>query len=677
MRVSRVADSIALGLKLGLWRSALYASHRVKLASGWYRVRQPVAPWTDLPDATIHSARSIFATPDRELVRKTMHRPEGAVEAGERILRGELRYFSHQWMKRPPDWSTSPATGKAGAEDHWSGLSDFDKERGDIKWVWEASRFDWAYQLARAWVASDDARFPEGFWTLFASWRDENPPNHGAAWKCGQECSVRLFALVWAAAAFAEAKESTPDRVAALWSTVSALATRVEASIGYALAQNNNHGLAEATALYVAGCCLPAHGAADRWRRRGKRLFERQVLEQFAPDGSYNHHSMNYQRFALRIAFVAARCAAERDDALRPEVLARLRAAVSFLDRFRFGTEGELPNYGANDGANLLALSSADYTDFRPVLQACHFQWNGRRLYPPGAHDEELAWHFGPGPWPEPSAPEHPPVFRADAGGYYALRSTGSQALIRCHTFRNRPGHADMLHLDLWMGGANVLVDSGSYRYFDPNDWGRHFKSTAAHNTVTVDGLDQMRPFGRFLWADWTRSRVLGAEAGSGGAVHFSGEHEGYERLGVVHRRSVQARDDEWLVVDDMFFDEEDPAAPHDFTLRWHLAGAGDWRMMTPDATRILVTSESLGLRLVVASEPDDDAALSSGEDGFPQTAMSLYYGSLSPIALLEVRRTSGRSFRWATAVGRIADLESGSSLRWHGAPVDRWPFES
>jgi hypothetical protein len=33
---------------------------------------------------------------------------------------------------------------------------------------------------------------------------------------------------------------------------------------------------------------------------------------------------------------------------------------------------------------------------------------------------------------------------RFDAGGYYTIRTPQAWAMIRCHTYRDRPGHVDM-----------------------------------------------------------------------------------------------------------------------------------------------------------------------------------------------------------------------------------------
>ena len=52
---------------------------------------------------------------------------------------------------------------------------------------------------------------------------------------------------------------------------------------------------------------------------------------------------------------------------------------------------GEVPNLGANDGALILPLSSAEFNDFRPTVQAAARAFLRTGL-PPGDWDELSVW---------------------------------------------------------------------------------------------------------------------------------------------------------------------------------------------------------------------------------------------------------------------------------------------
>jgi asparagine synthase (glutamine-hydrolysing) len=169
-------------------------------------------------------------------------------------------------------------------------------------------------------------------------------------------------------------------------------------------------------------------------------------------------------------------------------------------------------------------------------------------------------------------------------GGYSVLRGSESWAMIRCAVYCDRPAHADQLHLDLWWRGLNIALDSGTFLYNTAPPWDGAFLSTAAHNSVTIDGKDQMRRFSKFLWIDWSRGSKL-QHTRDGEWELWSGEHDGYKRLGVSHRRTIERRGDVWNVRDDILGDGN-----HRVCLHWLLpdfpavvdGSAGTVQLKTP-----------------------------------------------------------------------------------------------
>ena len=113
-----------------------------------------------------------------------------------------------------------------------------------------------------------------------------------------------------------------------------------------------------------------------------------------------------------------------------------------------------------------------------------------------------------------------------DAGGYYTLRRRESWAMIRCHTYRDRPAHCDQLHVDLWWRGLSILQDCGTYRYYVPGrpDVEYYFKSCRAHNNVEIDGQNPLELASRFMWFPWPRARRRRFETMPNAPLVFEGE---------------------------------------------------------------------------------------------------------------------------------------------------------
>lgn len=536
---------------------------------GVLKRRTPLVSWTEIPlssvlRSTVPALADTYCEWRRENQRPfffetaTMRASdiigEGSIRAADGILKGQFPFFGYNIeLGFPPQWQFHPVTRAAAPSGHWSELNEFGF--GDIKLWWEASRFSWAYALSRAYVRSQNEIYAEAFWQLFESWVQENPPNFGVNWKCGQEASLRVMAICFSLYALRESSASTPARLAQLLIVLSMHARRIDAYIDYAISQKNNHGLSEATGLWTIGTLFPELNDADRWKARGKAILESEVRRQVYGDGSYVQHSTNYHRVMLQTLAWAIRLGEANQNALASDIYDRFRKGVEFLSSLTDSESGSAPNYGANDGAHVLPLSDCTFPDMRPVLQTCNWIANGKRLYPRGPWDEETAWLNGP-----ESPAECPDLesrkggdLAATIGGYYTLHSDTSWSMVRAAHYVDRPSHADQLHLDLWWRGENILCDSGTYSYNESFPFDHGYGRTRYHNTATVDDADQMSRLGRFLWADWADIHVTPYLIPSSNARVIEAEHTGYAKIGVIHRRAIARLDDDtWIVVDDL-----------------------------------------------------------------------------------------------------------------------------
>jgi asparagine synthase (glutamine-hydrolysing) len=453
----------------------------------------------------------------------------------------------------PPDWQRHPLHERSISTDqHWSKTDDFN--HGDPKLIWEPNRLAIVYTLVRAYAANGDERYPAAFWALVEDWKHHNPPQLGFNWKCGQEASLRLMAWCFGLYAFSVSRHTTPERVVQLVTLIGAHAERIEANIDYARSQKNNHALSEATGMLTVGLLFPELKRSSRWLRLGREILEKEVRRQIYDDGAYAMSSTNYHRVMLHITLWAMGLANLNGQPLSDEVYHRFDLATHFLYQMINPETGEIPNYGANDGTLVLPLNSCDYNDFRPVLQAAHYLVHQERLFPPGPWDEDLIWLFGTEALETPLESSHLQDFKAEVGGYYLLRSPRSFVFTRCASYRDRPVQADMLHVDLWWRGQNVALDAGTYSYNAQEPWNDPFAHTAFHNTVTVDGRDQMVRVSKFLWLPWLQSKVRCFSSSAGGCItYWEGEHDGFrgQRIPVTHRRGIlRLGEESWLITD-------------------------------------------------------------------------------------------------------------------------------
>jgi hypothetical protein len=500
-------------------------------------------------------------------------------------------YWPISLTDTPPDWLANPLTGQPVAQPQrpWWQIPDFDPAVGDIKLIWELSRMDWVLALAQH-ARQGDAAALNRLNNWLRDWCHHNPPYLGPNWKCGQEASMRVMHLAMAAIILGQVQQPT----AGLRDLVRLHLMRIAPTVQYAMAQDNNHGTSEAAALFMGGSWLAALGVDEgaQWARTGRRWLENRAARLIGPQGSFSQYSLNYHRVMLDTL-----CMAEvwRRQLALPAFSAlwqaRALAATHWLHYMVNPINGDGPNLGANDGARLLQLTNNAYRDHRPTVQLamalfgkasnmdCH-------VVPPRNDDANtiakeaviasearqsmssthaLLWLGIPQPAQVPPAPGN---LIADDGGFAILRRGTAMAMLRYPRFRFRPSQADALHLDLWLGGDNLLRDAGSYSYNTEPALLAYFGGTASHNTVQFDDRDQMPRLSRFLFGDWLKTACVEPLIEDVQSTRFgAGYRDGH---GASHQRSVALFDTHLQVVDVV------AGFATKAVMRWRLM-PGDW----------------------------------------------------------------------------------------------------
>lgn len=571
-KVLTVSKAIRL---LGFRATFNYARYRTGLITGYYRRAVPGAQ-AYKPFRLSNLGKIPIFIPSPSSLHSSVQEKEKwlLIKEADEIASGRVRLFGGEAVPLkliPPQ-----------PLHHWTeyelGRRDWGVE--DVKYLWEPARFGWAFTLGRAYILSGGEKYAQAYWFHAEEFLEANPPNLGPNWTSAQEAALRLIAFAFSLKVFAASPETTRERVDRLAGAIAAHAERIPATLSYSKAQYNNHLLTEAAGLFTAGCTLYDHPSAPSWRRLGWRLFHQAINNQINEDGVYVQHSVNYHRLMLQTALWMQMLVKSEDPppsrAFPENTTRKLSAAVQWLLKLVDQETGQTPNLGPNDGAYIFPLTSLPFSDHRPVLQAASAAFTGSPFFQELGWDEMSEWFNcrpalvdDPGTTVKDDLPRSPHVL-------HSPRRT-SWAYLRAANFTTRPGHADQLHLDLWWRGLNVALDPGTYLYNAPHPWENALAHTAVHNTITIDGEDQMTRAGRFLWLDWAQARVLPNNSGAGDPCTLSAEHRGYLRKGIVHQRKVAAASDgSWEITDKLLADppETNLTQAHLFRLHWLLP---DW----------------------------------------------------------------------------------------------------
>ena len=598
--------SIRLTLKaireLGVYPVLCYTLYGLQRTLGWYIYKTPIRDWSafrlkqqsqagipttpkEYCDYRFQLDRHFFFPPeegDFSALQQVLGSKRPVLEHEvEGILKGEFSLFGEPPVSLdfPPDWNSYPILFKAKSgslpslNHHWSRI-DVDQFSGDIKLLWELSRFRWVFVLGRAFRLSGDQKYAQAFWDLLMSWRVGNRPNQGLQWISAQEVALRLLALIFGHYVFYPYLKEVPSRMVTLTETIAAHACRIPPTLLYSRSQGNNHLIVEAVGLYTAGLLFPELKNAKRWHRIGRHWFVSALSDQVFSDGGYVQHSVNYQRLALQASLWALRLGELNGEEFPESTRDLIRKMALCLGALLDLDTGKVPNFGSNDGALILPLTTCDFLDYRPVIQLSTQMLFGEKIYPAGPWDEAAFW-FGlesgsnikgidrleglqASGWSihGMNATDFPSTRPKDfpQAGFYLLGGEESWGMMRCARFTNRPGHSDQLHLDLWWKGENIARDAGTYLYNGAGPWENGLATLKVHNSVVVDELEPMQRAGRFLWLDWAQGEFLGRKITDEGEMEIlSVLHQGYESLGIRTIRSViRAGNHLWLVVDEL-----------------------------------------------------------------------------------------------------------------------------
>ena len=551
--------------------------HELEKKTGALKHRHPANPpakqFISLEEFRTNSP--LFVIPERKKIAFEKHPNEELKQKATRIIQGEIPFFSSEWknLGKAYDWITNPDNGyRYDIEKHWSEIPDFSTATGDIKYVWEKSRFSWLLTVIRNDYHHDEDH--SGFvFEEMEQWIVANPVNCGPNWRCSQEISLRILNWCFALHFYKNSAALTEERWNKIQHVIYWSLHHVYHHIDFSrIAVRNNHAITETLFLALSHLLFPFIPETKKWSVQGRKWFEEEIDYQIYEDGTFLQFSMNYHRVVIQLLSLGISLTEMHGEPFSDRIYEKAYKSLNFLYQCAQDETGHLPNYGANDGAWFFPLSDTDYRDFRPQLNALHQLLTGKRLYEGVIAGEETLWmgalnsghgrHFSP-------IKKSMGMIEFPAGGYYLIRESDTLTFIKCGQYKDRPSHADNLHMDVWYKGENLLCDAGSYKYNTDEETVKYFAGTESHNTVMLDNYDQMLKGPRFIWMNWSQA-INASLTETEEYFIFHGSVSCFTYLGkeIIHRRKIVKTKNkpEWVVEDEMLH------VPGGMTMRqlWH-----------------------------------------------------------------------------------------------------------
>jgi Heparinase II/III-like protein/Heparinase II/III N-terminus len=537
-----------------------------------------------------------------------------------------------------------------GLEPDWLAADLPDDEEWRIEWT----KFYYGLDLAHAFATTGEQRFLEAWERLVRSYLRTVPVGVDSSDVAARR--VQNWVYAWTAFARADRFDGLSDGLEQ--ELLERLKTQTH-HICDNLTAERNHRTLELYALIVVALAFPQIDPAGDLVCVGLREIHRNLLADIRADGVHREHSTHYHVIALR-SFLGARDNLRRFGyELPPGYDLHLSRACDFAMHCQ-RPDGLIPALSDSDNgayADVLALG-ADVLD-RPDLR-----YVATRGTAGVAPSDRLAAFPDGGYW----------VQRSGWGDDDRAFGDASYLIFDCGPVGDGGhGHYDLLSFEAMSAGRPLVVDPGRHTYAEQTPNLRHaFKGTAAHNTVVVDGLDQV-PYRRGKPRKDTHPQARFVERLSAPGLDILDGEARTTVYDAVHRRQIVfVADSYWLIVDAL-----SAQTPHRYSLRFHLDQSAQQQVAVDgDGSGWVVRAPGLALVSVGGARPSVEQGWVSPEYGIkhPAPVISMERGNVmaTTFETLLIARSASEptptiDFAWTPGgwTARITDGEICDTVAW------------
>ncbi len=426
----------------------------------------------------------------------------------------------------PIDWQLDFKSGYRWNEDTWSLNIKYGADMGaDVKVPWELSRMQHLPSLAWGYALENKAIYISEFQNQILDFISSNPPRYGVNWVCTMDVGIRIANWLISYDLFsAYGAKFDSEFMEVFIRSVYEHGHHIFNHLEWDPHLRSNHYLANIAGLLFVSSYLPSSPETDSWFGFSVQELINEVLSQFNQDGSNFEASTCYHRLSAEMVVYATALALENEVKFPEEYLNRIQKMGDFI-RDITKPDGQIVQIGDNDSGRFIKLfPDSHMLDHRYLIPPI------RNLKNLTSVIESQLSSFSE----EARALSSYPNF-----GLFIQNANPWFLAVRCGSIgqNGNGGHAhnDQLSFELAVNGISMIVDPGTYVYTPIPKARRLFRSTAMHNTLTVEGKEQNGDDGLFKMSDKAKAKFIRFEDGV-----FVGEQSGF---GPVHRRTLNLSD--------------------------------------------------------------------------------------------------------------------------------------
>lgn len=391
-------------------------------------------------------------------------------------------------------------------------------------WRYNLHYFDYAYDLSATYLMDGDNRHYKRFKLLVTDWCNNNPLADNIGWD-PYPASLRIVNWIKAHHLFSAIISSDKEFNNLILLSLYRQALFLENNVEYHLL--NNHIIENGKALYIAGSFFNGRDA-ERWKQKGLEILWQELKRQVAEDGGQFELSPMYHTVVLLNYIEVVNILRMHNEKVPAWVSGTINKMVIFLKLMSM-PDNEIAYF--NDSAKGMTVPVSS------VFKALELMGYKTKI-------ESL---------------QKTKSYSLPESGYYIIYNEkyNSKCIFDSGLigpdYQPGHGHCDTLSFVWAYQGQSIIIDSGVDDYYDDDiRWRNYYRSTRAHNTVEIDGIEQSEIWGRFRVG--RRAHPLSARLKESGAITFvQASHDGYMNLPgkLLHQRTVAVLNGNILIIFD------------------------------------------------------------------------------------------------------------------------------
>lgn len=418
---------------------------------------------------------------------------------------------------KPIDWHIDFKSGYRWNEEILSHQIRYGNVLGaDVKVPWELARMQHLVALGWGYAIKKDPAFVAEFQNQILDFIAANPPRYGVNWVCTMDVGIRIANWLLAFDLLKAYGARFDGRFEEIFCrSVYEHGKHIVSHLEWDPFLRSNHYLANIAGLLF----IAIYAKHEKWLQFSHRELIVETLSQFHPDGSNFEASTSYHRLSAEMVVYATALAIDAGLKFPENYMDRIQKMGDFT-RDITKPDGTIVQFGDNDNGRFLKLfPDRNLLDHRYLTSAIR-KLSGLNAIIAAQGGEEVG----------PSFCKYPDF------GLYIQRKAPWMVAIRCGSIgqKGNGGHAhnDQLSFELAVRGISMVIDPGTYVYTPLPKERRHFRSSAMHNTLVIEGKEQNLDEGLFKMKDKAHGKVVTFEEGL-----FVGEHCGF---GSTYRRTLK-----------------------------------------------------------------------------------------------------------------------------------------